>query len=183
MDAMRLTGVDIALLAGAGGAVLLVLVWTIATRISTGRRVPAIALRLGADPHEAAGRGMERKLTRLERTAEHAVTLVGEAGVTADRLTRALDAVGEGVVVCDEQGDVVYRNGAGRDLVTPGPAEDAVRELVGQALGGTPTEETVEVPGSPARTLRVAVAPVDDDWRTLGAVAIVEDASERRSVD
>src|SRR5437870_5057937 len=156
MGAMRLTGVDIAVIAGAGGLVLLVLAWTVATRVATGRRIRAIALRLGADAHEGVGRGIERKLVRLEHTAEDAMARVGDAGVTADRLARALDAVGEGVVVCDEEGGVVFQNTAARAIVTPGLAERAVDELLEQATAGISAQKTVELVGPPPRTLLVA---------------------------
>ena len=183
MSTVALRGLDIAVLAGAGAFALLVLLWMVVSRVGTGRRLAALALRLEPEGGGNGGRGLERKLSRVERAAEDVVARVGEARVAADRMAQALETVQDGVVVCDDGGEVVVRNERARQLLTPGPAEEALAGLVTAALAGTAGRTTVDVPGPAARTLVIEVAPADDSWRTIGAVAVVADESDRRRVD
>ncbi len=81
----------------------------------TSRRLAAVATRLDL-PGSSEGYAAEDNLTRLERLAQDAVLRVSEAEARHMRLSGALDHVGPGVVVCDERGDVVYRNPAASAL-------------------------------------------------------------------
>src|SRR5438093_9098902 len=106
MSAVTLNALDIAVLAGAGGFVLLVLLWVIVSRVGTGRRLAALALRLEPETG-TGGRGLERKLNRVERAAEDVVARVGEARVVADHMAMALAVVDDGEVVVDDSRVVV----------------------------------------------------------------------------
>src|SRR5438552_13976673 len=99
MSAVALRALDIAVMAGAGGFLLLVLLLVIVSRVGTGRRLAALALRIEPESGGAGGRGLERKLNRVERAAEDVVARVGEARVAADRMALALVAIEDGVVV------------------------------------------------------------------------------------
>src|SRR5258708_7854566 len=77
-----------------------------------------------------------------------------------ERLTEALSAAPQGVVVCDEHGIVRYRNEAGS--VFSGArhgealAERAVTELLAAALDSRPAEQYLELYGPPRRTLLIS---------------------------
>src|SRR5580704_2520380 len=117
------------------------------------------------------------------------------AGENADMLARiseALSAVPEGVVVCDEHGTVRYRNEIAQSFAGARHGEAladlAVTELLDAALRRGPAEQTLELYGPPRRALLIRAIPLGDGplsegERTLGAVAIIEDVSERRRLE
>jgi two-component system sensor histidine kinase SenX3 len=177
---MGLTHVEQAVVGAAAAVVLLTLFWTWRSRRATARRLSAIATRLERPGTTAeSGRGLERLLGRLEKAADDNAMRMSEADAGVHRLTASLERVHDGVVVWDDQGHVVYRRvDAEGDLL-----EQALGELKTAALRGEYPSQGVDLFGPPARTLVVSAAPLDDGWRTIGAVAVVQDVSERRRVD
>lgn len=180
----------VAILAVAGFLVLMRLTIFIVSRRrrrAASRRLAAVAsrLELPADGH-SHDRG--DVIERLEQLAEVAVLRVSEAEATAHRMTGALEAVREGVVVCDELGAVVHRNKAATALVSqlaPGEAlaHETIEEVLEAGVRGEPLSRNVEVLGPPRRTLAVAGHPLDDGRRVVGSFALVEDVSEHRRLD
>jgi two-component system sensor histidine kinase SenX3 len=122
----------------------------------------------------------------LERAADDNVLRVSESDAAVQRMTASLERVGDGVVVWDDHGKVVLRNGAaaaasagdGAELV-----EAALNDLRDAALAGQSKTEGLELFGPPTRSLVVSAAPLDTGWRTVGAVAIVHDVSDRRRLE
>lgn len=176
------TGTAIAVAAGGGALVLLLavlLVHSVRRWRAASRRLTAVASRLeapGAPPSD------DRDVVgRLERLAQSAVLRLSEADARADRLGGALGAVGIGLVVCDDAGDVVH-DGAG-EVAAGGAVADAVRAVLAAAVDGRPAERTVDVPGPPSRALRVTGRPLDDGRRVVGGVAVVDDVTEHRRFD
>jgi hypothetical protein len=99
------------------------------------------------------------------------VAALEDAGARADRtelsalrLAGALDRIGQGVVICDQAADVVYRNaeaatlvrGRGSDVL----AEQAVREAIAAALAGGTPEQTLELFAPYRRTLLIRAFPL-----------------------
>ncbi len=124
---------------------------------------------------------------RLERDVERAWADREAAVLAHTRLVRGLDAVAHGIVVWDEEGREVVRNAAAAAFVGArhGDAlvESAVREGLRAALAGEPASRELDLFGPPRRALlRSAVAVADGD-RLLGAVAVIEDVSERRRLE
>lgn len=182
---MRLTNVEIAAVGGAVLVVLVVLVWTWLLRGGVARRITAIAIRLERTGHpEAQKGGLERALERLARAADDSATAMAGAEADADRLREAFGSVTEGLIVCDDLGRVVFRNAQAADLTRARDsdvvAEQSVRALLDQALAGRPQVQTMELLGPPRRQLAVTAAPLDDGRRTIGAVAVVVDDTDRR---
>lgn len=173
--------------AGVVVVVLFVLVIGAARRSrAAARRLAAVSVRL--DLPEAEGMDGEDALTRLERLAQGAMGHADEAVAEACRLRSALDELDTGVVVCDEDGEVAYRNAAARRLRRGGGdagalVRDALEDVVRRALSGERATRTVEALGPPRLTVRVSARPVDDGRRMVGAVAVLEDVSERRRLD
>lgn len=129
------------------------------------------------DPAErAAASDRERLLERvavLERSLE--------------RATGALRCVRDGVVVCDETSRVIFRNGTGEASLSSSPseviAEQAVREALAAAMSGASPYREIELFGPPRKVLEINAEPIVDHGVHLGAVALVEDVSERKRID
>jgi len=130
---------------------------------------------------------LESLLDRLEEMAGAAVDAVGTATAEVARLRSALDALPEGIVIRDEEGAIRFRNAIATGLLDSRHADllaaRAVEEQLSQATGNSPSERVVELYGPPRRTLMVRTAPLDDERRPLGVVAVLEDVSERRRLD
>jgi len=171
-------------LAVVSGAVLLagsMVVRTLLARRAIRRRLEALAVRLGAGESLPGRGGLEVALAHLERAAGHAQETVTGAMASGTLLARALDAVSQGVLVCDEHGQVVYRNSHLCGLVgqrTAGPLVAAIVDELAATTGHDHAlSRRLELPGPPVRTLRVDAAPVDDGRRTIGVAAVVRDVS------
>src|SRR6185295_8585795 len=144
----------------------------------------------GSDVERArddAGGGEEGRLDRLEQAAAQAVSRVSAAQVGVQRLEGALGAVSLGVVVCDDQGEIVYSNEQAAPFVgarhSDFLAERAVLDLLRGAVSGDAQTRTFDLYGPPRRTLNVVAVPLDDGWRSIGGAVVIEDMSERRRVD
>jgi two-component system sensor histidine kinase SenX3 len=128
-------------------------------------RFPA-KTRLGADPEEPAAH-FDALLT--------------------SRLRAALDLVEDGVVVCDANGDPVFRNAtAARHLESTSNAvlaEQAVGEALQLALRGEYPEQTLELFSPSPRKLIIRAFPLTGLGQPEGAVAIVQDASDRHRLE
>jgi two-component system sensor histidine kinase SenX3 len=176
-----------AALAGVAVAVVLLLAWW-RSRRAVVRRLELVLARLEEGAvEETHGHGVERTLGRLERAVDHRLLRIDDVAVTAERMAEALEAIPQGVVICDQHSRVVHRNGAaglyvgarhGEALV-----EAAIFELLHAALEGAEERRTLELYGPPRRTLVVWAVPLDDGRRTVGAVAIIDDVSERRRLE
>ena len=124
---------------------------------------------------------------RLEREVERASSERDGAQQATTRLVRGLDAVPHGVVVWDEAGREVVRNAAAAAFVGArhGDAlvESAVRDGLRAALADEPASRELELFGPPRRALVLTAVAVADGDRVLGAVAVIEDVSERRRLE
>ena len=131
--------------------------------------------------------GVEPLLSHLERVTGEAAEAVTEASSDAIRLRRALDTLPQGVIVCDENGDVAFRNARAVALMNnrhgDALAAQAVTELLENAWQDGSAERTLDLYGPPRQTLTVRTRLVDDGRRPLGVIAIIEDVSERRRLE
>ena len=175
---------------GAAGVVILVNLVALAVAVhrrrAMSRRLTVVLARLDL-PGAAEESDRDDSMSRLERLAESAVLRVSEAEAAADRMSGALQELPQGVVICDEQGRVVYRNQAALALCEPdaegGDAEAAITEALQAGVDGDHHTTSVELVGPPPRTLTVSGRPLDDGRRSLGAFVVVDDVSERRRFD
>jgi two-component system sensor histidine kinase SenX3 len=119
----------------------------------------------------------------LRQSADEAAAATDALG----RLEEALSAVPEGVVVCDEQGTIKFRNEVANAFAGArhgeALAELAVTELLAIALRRGHEERPIELYGPPRRALLIRALPLVDGEETVGAVAIIEDISERRRLE
>ncbi len=175
-----------------GAGVVVVLLIVIAAwlgrrsgRRSLQQRLTSLASRLGVDvTHE---KGVEMVLSQLEQITGEAAEAVAESSAGAIRLRRALDTLPQGVIVCDENGEMVFRNA--RALALMGSrhgdalATQAVTELLENAWHDGSAERTLDLYGPPRQTLNVSTRLIDDGRRPLGVIAIIDDISERRRLE
>lgn len=180
------TGTAIAIAAG-GGAVSLLL---LAALVRSSRRWRAASRRLAATATRLELPGDRPAddrdvVSRIERQAQAVVLRLSDESAQVERLAGALGHMGAGVVVCDEQGGVAYRNALAPDGdAAEAPAADAVRSVLQAAMDGRrEPARTVELTGPPWRTVRVSGHALDDGRRVVGGVALVDDVSEGRRLD
>ena len=177
---------------GIGAAVLVVAVWIALVigrrsgRRAIAQRLMALGTRLGIDPPREDA-GLETALAYLEQVTGAATEAVVESSADAIRLRRSLDTLRQGVVICDENGTVVYRNGRANALMTSrhgdALAAQAVTELLEDAWRESVAERTLDLYGPPRRTLSVRAQLIDDGRRPLGVIAMIDDVSERRRLE
>ena len=147
---------------GVGSLVALVLRWR-ARRRRCVRRVttPPSGSRTRRRPIEH--RGLDANLGRLERAVDRAALRANEMSVAEARLQRAMEAIPQGVVICDETGDVVYRNRVASKFRSARHGEAlvaaAVEDLLAGALGGANDRRTLDLFGPPRRALVLASYP------------------------
>ena len=168
------------------GVIVALLVGRRAGNRALSQRLNALGSRLGIDtPDESAN--LESALSYLEQVTGAATEAVADSSADAIRLRRSLDTFPQGVVLCDENGAVVYRNARANALMTSrhgdALAAQAVTELLEDAWDSGAAERTLDLYGPPRRTLAVRARLIDDGRRPLGVIAIIEDVSERRRLE
>jgi two-component system, OmpR family, sensor histidine kinase SenX3 len=120
-----------------------------------------------------------RRGGRAERVAASAAA---PAAATSPRWSDVVDRLSLGVVVTGPSGAVYYRNRTARGLEGTHMGvlvDDAVDRLLEAARGGDESRKTLELYGPPRVAVVVRASPLDGG----GAVATIEDVSERRRVD
>jgi two-component system sensor histidine kinase SenX3 len=151
------------------------------------QRILALGSRLGGDLPAREPKKLEDTLNLLERATDRAAETVAESSADAIRLRRALDTLPQAVIVCDEAGEVVFRNAQAIALMGnrhgDALAAQAVDELLAQTAPGASEERTLDLYGPPRRTLAVRTQSIDNGQRALGVIAVIEDVSERRRLE
>ena len=126
---------------------------------------------------------LDRAVAAIADSRSHQI----EADDARDRMLEALDVIPSGVVVVNESGAELFRNAFAREFVRGRHAEaiveQAVDDAIRAALGGAGRDSEVEVIGPPRRSLVVAAKPLWIGSELVGAMAVIEDVSERRRVD
>jgi two-component system sensor histidine kinase SenX3 len=155
-------------------------------RRAISQRLTSLGSRLGLDPPEDES-NIETSLAYLEQVTGGAAQAVTESSSDAIRLRRSLDTLTQGVVLCDENGTVIYRNARANALMISrhgdALAAQAVTELLEDAWHAGSAERTLDLYGPPRRTLQVRARQIDDGRRPLGVIALIEDISERRRLE
>ena len=144
------------------------------------------AARLSTAPI-AEVRGLEATIGQLECAVDAAVTKESAASDSETRLAHAISAIDDGIVLFDDTGTIVFRNRPAEPFLDArhGEAivESAIEELAAIALGGQRTNQTLELFGPPRRTLIVTADPLDDGHRSIGALVVIDDVTERQRID
>ena len=155
-------------------------------RRAISQRLASLGTRLGLDPPQDEY-NVETSLAYLEQVTGGAAQAVTESSSDAIRLRRSLDTLTQGVVLCDENGAVIYRNGRANALMVSrhgdALAAQAVTDVLEDAWHEGSAERTLDLYGPPRRTLQVRARQIDDGRRPLGVIALIEDVSERRRLE
>ena len=150
------------------------------------QRLTALGTRLGVEQPDDDGT-VESALSFLEEATGAATTAVSESSADAIRLRRSLDTLPLGLVLCDEVGNVIFRNKQAENLMASrygdAIAAQAVTDLLAEGWNNGIAERTIDLYGPPRRTLLVSAAVIDDGRRPLGVLALIEDVSERRRLE
>ena len=150
------------------------------------QRLTALGGRLGVEPHDDNGK-VESALNYLEEVTGAATTAVSESSAESVRLRRDLDALPLGLVLCDESGDVLFRNSQAETLMASrygdAIAAQAVTDVLAEGWSQGVADRTIDIYGPPRRTLTIRASVIDDGRRPLGVIAIIEDVSERRRLE
>jgi two-component system sensor histidine kinase SenX3 len=179
----------LSVLGAATAALLGLLAWALVSRRAAARRLAVLAVRLGeGDPSIVEQPRLEASLSAVERAADEAA-LRGDRNVNAvERLAQALDSLHHGVVICDEDGRIVYRNLLAESFAgarhAEALAEHAISDVLrAAALDGEPHSRTVDLFGPPRRNLQISAVPLSDGTRSVGGVAVIEDVSDRKRLE
>jgi two-component system sensor histidine kinase SenX3 len=179
---MRLVNAPTWLPYAAGGGVvallLILVIWRWIARRRMIRRLLGVAARLeptaqGTGRHRG---GVEGAFERLASAIDETLLRASDASIAADRLAAAARHLPEGLVICDERGEVVHRSLNG---TTDARLESVILDLLNHAVDGQGAEQEVEVPGPPPRLVHVAAAPLEGA-RIFGAFAVVTDLTRAR---
>jgi two-component system, OmpR family, sensor histidine kinase SenX3 len=159
-----------------------------ARRIDTAVRTLAVGPTAGTvTGPERARPSLDRALADLERAVADAHDRGEETVETEQRLSWALGAIGDGVVIFDDRGDIVYRNDPAASFLaarhSDALVEEAITTMASDALRGQGGEREIELFGPPRRMLSVRSVPLETDTRPTGVLVVVEDTSERRRLE
>ncbi len=182
---MLIAALVVALAVAIGWAVALL----VAQRTAVARVTAASeALIPPASPAEREpAHSLDEALDDLEATVTASVAARRRTARGEDRLSWALGAIGHGVVVFDQRGEVAYRNDPAATFLaarhSDALVEEAINSLAADALRGRQGTRELELFGPPRRILNVKAVPLEDPARPSGALVIVEDTSERRHLE
>ena len=174
-------------ISAAVAVLLLVGVW-LWSRRSLVRRLEVIGSRLeGGSIGVDGGVRVDTAMHRIDRAVEQAQVRIGEAQADRNRLSGAMAELADGVIVVDDRGEVVLRNGVAEQLSGSERGDaltnDAVWEMLDRALRGLEGERELRLFGPPRRVLHVRAVPLDDGSRQVGAAVFIRDISEARRIE
>lgn len=157
------------------------------SRRNLARRLAALSARLSDEELRLEGKGAEGLIDGIERLVDANVTAAGEASLALGRMEMALGQLHQGVIVADQDGEIVYSNARSEELLrgeTSGSsARSVIEELLISAAEGGSHQATLEVAGDWPRTVDVVAAPLESRSQAIGGVAFIEDVSSRQRLD
>ncbi|MEX2658465.1 MAG: histidine kinase dimerization/phospho-acceptor domain-containing protein, partial [Acidimicrobiales bacterium] len=145
--------------------------------------VVVAVLRRAADQRRA----LERRVDELGAAVLLGASQRADSAAALDRLERSLRAIPQGVVIWDAEGHEVFRNDVAAAFVGARHADAlvgrAIWELLTDALAGTPQQRDLDLFGPPPRRVAISAVGLDDGAVICGAVAVIDDVSERRRLE
>ena len=179
-----------ALIAAAAAVLASGVSWTVALKIARRRkrsRIYDTSLRLGLEqPEDGGGDDIDLLMMAIERSVRAMRIESLEAAAVNSRLQEAMDSLPQAVLVFDDGASVVGHNTAAEAFIAARHSDAligaAVTELVAEALAGQSSARTLELFGPPRRTVVITTNPLESGSGP-GAVAIIEDITERRRLE
>ena len=172
-------------------ATLSALVAGAVTRRAAAQRIDAAVTALDDDrdrpPADRPTPALDRALDDLERAVGAEQERRARSAEAENRLSWALGAIANGVVIFDERGEIAYRNDPAASFLaarhSDALVEEAITSMAADALRGRAGERELELFGPPRRILSVRAVPLADEPRPTGVLVVVEDTSERRRLE
>ncbi len=169
---------------------LAALVAAAVTRRAAAQRVAAAMRDLATarpDLDDRPAPSLDDALDGLERCVAAERSRRSRAAKAENRLSWALGAIANGVVIFDERGEIVYRNDPAASFLaarhSDALVEEAITSMASDALRGRGAERELELFGPPRRVLSVRATPLEHTSRPSGVLVVVEDTSERRRLE
>ncbi|GAC1537168.1 MAG: hypothetical protein NVS3B12_20910 [Acidimicrobiales bacterium] len=166
------------------GALAVAVVGVIVVRLERVRILTALAQ---MTPSVSSTRSLRVAVTTVDRVLRAERAQSASLVHSQDRLVMAFALSPDAMVVCDELGTVVHRSDAAQAYVGArhgaALAEQAITELLNSALLTGPCERSIDLYGPPPRALHIRATPLVHATELIGAVAIIEDVSERRRLE
>jgi two-component system sensor histidine kinase SenX3 len=160
------------------------------TRRAAAQRVDAAIQALAPDQPARDGRDrptLDRSLDDLERAVATEARRRAQVAEAENRLSWALGAIANGVVIFDDRGEIAYRNDPAASFLaarhSDALVEEAITTMASDALRGRGAEREIELFGPPRRVLSVRAVPLENGTRPSGVLVVVEDTSERRRLE
>ncbi len=160
------------------------------TRRAAAQRVDLASEALGsraALPGAPRRPSLDRALDELERVVAAETARRAQVTEAENRLSWALGAIANGVVIFDERGEIAYRNDPAASFLaarhSDALVEEAITTMAADALRGRGAERELELFGPPRRVLSVRAVPLASETRPSGVLVVVEDTSERRRLE
>jgi two-component system sensor histidine kinase SenX3 len=130
-------------------------------------------------------RRQRARIDELEGALGRATARAEEDRTTRGRLEQALDTIPQGVVIRDGSGAEVFRNEVASAFVGARHGDalvaQAIEDQLAAALRGSPQRRNLDLFGPPGRMLVITAVGLDDE--VGGAVAVIDDVSERRRLE
>lgn len=186
-----MSAADLVVLALVVVVALPVVVASAVSRRRAVQRLDAAARRLDPSSPAPVQPGIGPQVLRVERATEAALREREHDAEVGRRLASAIDAIPQGVVICDGEGEVVFRNAVGARFSEARHGEAlvaaAIDELLARAREGQPGQDTLELFGPPRQVVAITAFPLGagaaGDRSTEGALAVIDDVSERRRLE
>jgi two-component system sensor histidine kinase SenX3 len=183
MNSAVLSALIAAVLAAILATVIARFFWNRAQR----NQVYESTMRLGFEiPSEREIVRFEDLLAIVERSVRDLRSEVLQSEGGQFRLQSALDALPVAVMVFDGEGGIIESNIASQPFLEARHGDAlvgaAVNDLIRVANSGTEASTAIELFGPPRRTVVVTTVPLPEDGQA-GAVAFVEDITERRQLE
>ncbi|MBN2622989.1 MAG: sensor histidine kinase [Acidimicrobiales bacterium] len=141
----------------------------------------------GAGRNGSERPSLDRSLDDLERVAAATAARRAADAEVESRLSWALGAIANGVIIFDERGEITYRNAPAASFLaarhSDALVEEAITTMAADALRGRGSERELELFGPPRRVLSLRAVPLESDSRPSGVLVVVEDTSERRRLE
>lgn len=143
-----------------------------------------------ADDVVPTGSGLAEATSVVERAVDRTLLRGDTMSLAEARLTSALYAIPQGVVLFDADGTIAFRNRVAAGYLTARHGEALVEEAISEladevrASGGVGSpSRTVELFGPPRRTLELEAMGLEQGPDELGALVVIDDVTERRRLE
>jgi two-component system, OmpR family, sensor histidine kinase SenX3 len=167
------------------------------TRHAATQRIDAAVRQLEVEPGTAVAAALTRRdrngvsldgaLDELEHVVASETERRARGAQVENRLSWALGAIANGVVIFDDRGEIAYRNDPAASFLaarhSDALVEEAITTMAADALRGRTGERELELFGPPRRVLSVRAVPLESATRPSGVLVVVEDTSERRRLE